>query len=300
MSEERQTSPGARLRASYAAGCIAVPGVFNALVARMAERARFEAIYLSGAALSAAAGLPDIGLLSMSELVEQARLITAASSLPLLVDADTGFGGPLNVERAVRELERAGVAGVQLEDQQLPKRCGHLSGKSLVSADEMEQKIRAAAAARRDPDFVIVARTDARGVEGFKAAIGRARRYLAAGADVIFPEALESRDEFAGFRRMIEAPLLANMTEFGRSPALSVAELEELGYRIALFPVSTLRAAMKATQRALEEISRAGSQQALLDSMQTRAELYDLLGYEGYETRDRAYFGASSGADRKR
>jgi methylisocitrate lyase len=271
-----------------------MPGVFNALVARMAERARFEGIYLSGAALSAAAGLPDIGLLSMSEIVEQARLITAASSLPLLVDADTGFGGPLNVERAVCELERAGAAGVQLEDQQLPKRCGHLSGKALVSAEEMEQKIRAAVGARLDPDFVIVARTDARGVEGFKAAAGRARRYLAAGADVIFPEALESREEFAAFRRMVEAPLLANMTEFGRSPALDVEQLNELGYCIALFPVSTLRVAMKAAQRALAEIGRSGSQQGVLDSMQTRAELYDLLGYEGYESRDQAYFGGSS------
>jgi methylisocitrate lyase len=300
MSEGKQMSPGARLRAAYSDGCIAMPGVFNALVARMAERARFEAIYLSGAALSAGAGLPDIGLLSMSELTEQARLITAASSLPLLVDADTGFGGPLNVERAVGELERAGAAGVQLEDQQLPKRCGHLSGKSLVSVEEMEQKIRAAAGARLDPDFVIVARTDARGVEGFKAAVGRARRYLAAGADVIFPEAPESREEFAGFSRTLEAPLLANMTEFGRSPALSVAQLDELGYRIALFPVSTLRAAMKAAERALEEIGRSGSQQTLLDSMQTRAELYDLLGYEGFETRDRAYFGSSANGDRKR
>ena len=153
-----------------------MPGVFNALVARMAERARFEGIYLSGAALSAGAGLPDIGLLSMSELTEQARLITAASGLPLLVDADTGFGGPLNLERAVREFERAGAAAIQIEDQELPKRCGHLSGKSLVSVEEMEQKIRAAASARRDPEFVIVARTDARGVEGFEAAVGRARR----------------------------------------------------------------------------------------------------------------------------
>jgi methylisocitrate lyase len=200
----------------------------------------------------------------------------------------------------VGELERAGAGGVQLEDQQLPKRCGHLSGKSLVSAEEMEQKIRAAARARLDPDFVIVARTDARAVEGFKAAVGRARRYLTAGADVIFPEALESRDEFAGFGRTLEAPLLANMTEFGRGPALSVTQLDELGYRIALFPVSTFRTAMKAAERALEEIGRSGSQQTLLDSMQTRAELYDLLGYEGYETRDRAYFGSSASSDRKR
>jgi methylisocitrate lyase len=274
-----------------------MPGAFNPLVAKMAERAGFEAIYLSGGALSAASGLPDVGLLSMSEFAERARGITAASSLPLLVDADTGFGGPLEVERAVGEFERAGAAGIQIEDQRLPKRCGHLSGKSLVSAGEMEQKIRAAASARSDPEFLIVARTDARGVDGLEAAVARSRRYLEAGADVIFPEALQSRGEFAGFRREIEAPLLANMTEFGRSPLLSVAELDELGYQIALFPVTTLRAAMKAAERALREISRSGSQQSLLDSMQTRAELYDLLGYRGYEERDRGYFRESSEGD---
>jgi methylisocitrate lyase len=274
-----------------------MPGVFNALVAMMAERVGFEGIYLSGAALSAASGLPDIGLLSMSEFVEQVRVVTAASSLPLLVDADTGFGGPLNVERAVREFERAGAAAIQIEDQQLPKRCGHLSGKSLVGVEEMEQKIRSAVSARFDPEFVIVARTDARGVEGFEAAVGRARRYLKAGADVVFPEALESREEFAGFRRAVEAPLLANMTEFGRSPLLTVAELSELGYRIALFPVTTFRAAIKAAERALEGIHRSGSQAEILDSMQSRAELYDLLGYEGYQKRDEAYFSESSDGD---
>jgi methylisocitrate lyase len=203
------------------------------------------------------------------------------------------------VERAVREFERAGAAAIQIEDQQLPKRCGHLPGKSLVSASEMGQKIRAAASARLDPEFVIVARTDARGVDGVEAAVGRARRYLGAGADVIFPEALQSRDELADFRRKIEAPLLANMTEFGRSPLLSVAELDELGYQVALFPVTTLRAAMKAAERVLQEISRSGSQHSLLDSMQTRAELYDLLGYEGYEGRDEAHPGESSNGDRE-
>lgn len=297
MTVEKSPSPGARLRASYADGCIAMPGVFNSLVAMMAERAGFEGMYLSGAALSAASGLPDIGLLSMSEFVDQVRVITAASSLPLLVDADTGFGGPLNAERTVREFERAGAAAIQIEDQQIPKRCGHLSGKSLVSPEEMEQKIRAAVSARLDPEFVIVARTDARGVEGFEAAVGRAHRYLEAGADVIFPEALPSREEFADFRRAIEAPLLANMTEFGRGPLLSVAELNELGYRIALFPVTTFRTAMKAAERALEEIGRSGSQEGILDSMQSRAELYDLLGYEGYEERDEAWFEESSGGD---
>ena len=297
MTVEKSPTPGARLRASYADGCIAMPGVFNSLVAMMAERAGFEGMYLSGAALSAASGLPDIGLLSMSEFVEQVRVITAASSLPLLVDADTGFGGPLNAERTVREFERAGAAAIQIEDQQIPKRCGHLSDKSLVSPEEMEQKIRAAVSARLDQDFVIVARTDARGAEGFEEAVGRAHRYLEAGADVIFPEALPSREEFADFRRAIEAPLLANMTEFGRGPLLSVAELNDLGYRIALFPVTTFRTAMKAAERALEEIRRSGSQEGILDSMQSRAELYDLLGYEGYEERDEAWFEESSGGD---
>lgn len=294
MPEGRDPSPGARLRAACSDRCIAMPGVANALVARMAERIGLEAIYLSGAALSARCGLPDIGLLSLGEVALEARAITAASSLPLLVDADTGFGGPLQVERAVRELERAGAAAVQIEDQQLPKRCGHLSGKALVGVEEMEQKIRAAASARLDPEFAVVARTDARGVEGFEAAVWRARRYLEAGADLIFPEALTSREEFAGFRRAVDAPLLANMTEFGRSPLLSVSELDEIGYRIALFPVTALRAAMRASQRALEEIHRSGSQRAILGSMQSRAELYDLLGYEGYEERDRACFGESS------
>jgi methylisocitrate lyase len=297
MTVEKSPSPGARLRASYADGCITMPGVFNSLVAMMAERAGFEGMYLSGAALSAASGLPDIGLLSMSEFVDQVRVITAASSLPLLVDADTGFGGPLNLERAVREFERAGTAAIQIEDQQNPKRCGHLSGKSLVGPEEMEQKIRAAVSARLDPEFVIVARTDARGVEGFEAAVGRAHRYLEAGADVIFPEALPSREEFADFRRAVEAPLLANMTEFGRGPLLSVAELNELGYRIALFPVTTFRTAMKAAERALEELRRFGSQEGILDSMQSRAELYDLLGYEGYQERDEAWFRRSTGRD---
>ncbi len=290
-------SPGARLRAAYAEGCVAVPGVFNALVALAAERAGYRAIYLSGAALSATEGLPDIGLLSMDQFVTRARSITSASGLPLLVDADTGFGGPLNVERTVKELERAGAAGIQLEDQQLPKRCGHLSGKTLVSSEEMVQKVRAAGAARWDKSFVIVARTDARGVEGFDAALERANSYVAAGADVIFPEALEGKKEFADFASEVERPLLANMTEFGRSPLLSVAELERLGYAIALFPVTALRVAMKAAEEALVGIAQHGSQSSLVGRMQTRAELYDLLGYDDYEERDRAYFGAGNSTD---
>src|SRR5437868_4852479 len=225
MNPSQGPSPGRRLRDAWAAEPIAVPGVFNPLVARMAERLGFRAVYLSGAALSACAAVPDVGLLTLTEFTEAARGITAAASLPLLCDADTGFGEALNVERAVRLFEAAGAAGIHLEDQELPKRCGHLSGKQLIDAEAMAAKLRAATAARRDDDFVIVARTDARGVTGFDDAVRRAQLYLEAGADAIFPEALESEPEFAAYAKAVHAPLLANMTEFGRSPNLDFATL---------------------------------------------------------------------------
>jgi methylisocitrate lyase len=257
----------------------------------MAERLGYRAAYLSGAALSAAAGLPDVGLLTLTEFVDQARTITLVTALPLIADADTGFGEALNVERAVRLFEAAGVAGIHLEDQQLPKRCGHLSGKQLVEPGEMAAKLRAAAAARRNPDFLLIARTDARGVTGFDDAVRRARLYLEAGADAIFPEALESADEFGRFARAVPAPLLANMTEFGKSPNLDFATLAGLGYRMVLYPVTALRAALRAAQDTLAELLQKGHQRDRLPQMLTRAELYDLLGYAGYEARDRAYFG---------
>ena len=287
-------SPGARLRAALAAGPVAIPGVFNALAARMAERAGFQAVYQSGAALSASlAGVPDVGLLTQTEFAEQGRYLAAAVNVPVLSDADTGFGEALSVERTVQLFESAGLAGLHLEDQQLPKRCGHLSGKSLVSREAMASKLAAAVAARRDPEFMLIARTDARGVEGLDAAIDRAQAYADAGADAIFPEALESRNEFARFAEAVNAPLIANMTEFGRSPLLSVAELGELGYAAVLFPVTLLRIAMQSIERGLAEIARQGTQQHLLDQMQTRAELYDLLGYVEFEERDQRYFGQS-------
>lgn len=284
-------SPGQRLRQAWQAQTIAVPGVFNALVAKMAERLGFQAVYLSGGALSAAYGVPDVGLLTLSEFVEAARTIAQATTLPLLCDADTGFGEALNVERTVRLLESAGAAGIHLEDQQLPKRCGHLSGKSLIDAEAMAAKIRAAAAARRDPGFVIIARTDARGVTGFDDAVRRAKLYLAAGADAIFPEALENVDEFRGFAQAVPATLLANNTEFGRSPNLDVAALAGLGYRLVLFPLTAFRAAMKSAHDVLRDLQGKGHQRDRLPEMLTRAELYDLLGYAGYEARDREYFG---------
>jgi methylisocitrate lyase len=265
--------------------------VFNALVGRMAERLGFQAIYLSGAALSASLGLPDVGLTTLSEFVDEARRITAATSLPLLCDADTGFGEALNVERTVRLFESAGVAGIHLEDQQLPKRCGHLSGKALVEPQGMVAKIRAAVAVRRDPDLVIVARTDARGVTSFDDAVRRARLYLEAGADAIFPEALENEEEFAAFAKAVPAVLLANNTEFGRSPNLDFARLAGMGYRMVLYPVTTLRVALRAARDVLTDIRERGHQRERLSQMLTRAELYDLLGYSGYEARDREYFG---------
>ncbi len=288
-------SPGARLRAAWTRSSIVIPGVFNALTAKLAERLGFEAAYLSGGALSAGwAGLPDIGLLTLNEFAEQAAVLARSTSLPLLCDADTGFGEPMNVERTVRLYEEAGAAGLHLEDQVMPKRCGHLTGKALVDTATMTAKIRAAVAARRDRNFVIVARTDARSVEGFDAAVDRSRSYVAAGADMIFPEALESSDEFGRFASLVEGPKLANMTEFGRSPLLSRDELAALGYCAVLFPLTAFRSAMRAAEQTLRELRELGTQRGLLDRMQTRAELYDLLGYTDWEARDRAYFDGST------
>ena len=285
-------TPGDRLRAAWTDRPIMIPGVFNALTAKMAERLGYQAVYLSGGALSAGwAGLPDVGLLTLTEFADQAAILAGATTLPLLCDADTGFGEAINVERTVRLYENAGAAGLHLEDQVLPKRCGHLTGKGVIDARDMASKIRAAVSARRDPGFVIVARTDARSVEGFDSAVDRARRYLDAGADMIFPEALESLDEFARFAQEVDAPLLANLTEFGRGPLLTFDELTGLGYRAVLYPLTAFRAAMRAAEETLTQLRDHGTQRDILGRMQTRAELYDLLGYDQWETRDREYFG---------
>ena len=273
-------TPGARLREAWSAGPIMIPGAFNALLAKQAERLGFPAVYFSGGALSAGwAGLPDVGLLTQTEFSEQAAVLARATKLPVLCDADTGFGEALNVERTVRLYEEAGVAGLHLEDQLMPKRCGHLSGKSLIDSASMAAKIRAAVSARRDRDFVIVARTDAAIVEGFDAAVGRAKDYLAAGADMIFPEALETAEQFARFAREVKAPLVANMTEFGRSPLIPFDELAAMGFTAAIYPLSAFRAAMNAAGEVLKTLREQGTQRDMLDRMQTRAELYDLLGY---------------------
>ncbi len=285
------SSPGERLRRAWAERPIMIPGAFNALTARLAEQVGFSAVYLSGGALAAGwAGVPDIGLLTLTEFVEQAAVLARATSLPLLCDADTGFGEAINVARTVRLFEDAGAAGLHLEDQVLPKRCGHLTGKNLVEAEAMAAKVRAAVASRRDPAFVIVARTDARSVEGFDAAVSRARTYLEAGADMIFPEALESEEEFARFADEVRAPLIANMTEFGRGPLLSIGQLGNMGYRAALFPLTPFRAAMRAAEDVLRHLHAHGTQRDLLGKMQTRAELYEAIGYADWEERDRSYF----------
>jgi methylisocitrate lyase len=278
---DRTTTPGQILRATVAETAIQVPGAPNALAGRMIEEAGFSAVYLSGGSLSAGVlAMPDIGLFTLTELVQQVEYLTSRVDFPVIVDADTGFGGIANVERTVAQLERAGAAAIQLEDQELPKRCGHLPGKTLVPAADMCAKLRAAAAARTDESTVIIGRTDARGVEGLDSALDRARQYAAAGADWIFPEALTSREEFQAFADAIDRPLVANMTEFGKSPLLDFDELAAMGYRVVLYPVTLLRVAMKAMESILTMLAADGTQRELLDLMQTREELYDLLGYE--------------------
>jgi len=281
----------ARLRERLASGALLrFPGAFSPLVARVIEDVGFDGVYVSGAALAADLALPDIGLTTLTEVAARGGQIAASTRLPVLIDADTGFGEPLNVARTVTALERAGLAGCHIEDQVNPKRCGHLDHKQVVSRDEMVRRVRAAVAAREDPGFVICARTDARAVEGLEAAIERARAYVAAGADMIFPEALEDEREFERFRAALDVPLLANMTEFGKSPLLDVPTLTSLGINVVIYPVTTLRLAMGAVEAGLRAIAEAGSQAALVERMQTRARLYELLEYERYGAFDDEIF----------
>ena len=289
MTPERSTlSKGQRLRELLTTRTVAIPGAFNALTALQIERAGYEIVYVSGAAVSAARGLPDIGLISLVEMAGDAAAIAKAVAIPTIVDADTGYGPPSAVMEAVRAFEQAGVAGMQIEDQEAAKKCGHLSGKRLIPVFDMVAKIKAAVQARRDRHFVIVARTDARTVDGMEAAIQRARAYVSAGADVLFPEALLSAEEFGTFalevkKAGVHVPLIANMTEFGKTPYLSVAEFESLGYRGVLFPASTLRVAARAIDKLLVELKFFGSQRDWLDHMMTRHDLYELLRYENDE-----------------
>jgi methylisocitrate lyase len=260
-----------------------MPGVFNALSARCATDAGAAALYLSGGALTNAnLGVPDIALATLTEFAQQAAFVTAVTGLPVLSDADTGFGEANNTRRTVIELERAGLAGIHLEDQTSPKRCGHLEGKTLIPTDHMQEKIRAAVAAKSDPDFFIMARTDARHVEGLDGAIERANAYRKSGADGIFPEGLTSRDEFAAFRDSVDGPLLANMTEFGQTPFLSVSEFSDLGYQLVIFPVTVMRGVLKTMDELYTELVTTGTQREMMDRLRTRGELYERLEYSRY------------------
>ncbi len=272
----------ANLRSLISRGVVMMPGAFNALSAKMIQREGFDAMYLSGAVLSnSVGGVPDVGMMTLTEARDHAAHIASATTIPMIMDADTGYGdGPFNVARTVRVLESVGVSGVHIEDQEFPKRCGHIDGKRLISADEMCERIASAAAAKTSSDFLLLARTDARGVEGYDEAVIRAHKYIQAGADGIFPEALQNRQEFERFANDVDTILLANMTEFGKTPYLTADEFGQMGYNIVIYPVTLQRLVMKTVENSLRALKRDQSQQSLVDQMQTRQELYDLLDYD--------------------
>ncbi|MBI1392862.1 MAG: methylisocitrate lyase [Alphaproteobacteria bacterium] len=266
------------------------PGAFNPLCAQMIERKGFDGVYVSGAVMSADLCLPDIGIATMTEFVERGRQIARVTDLPAFIDIDTGFGEPMAAARTVMMMEEAGLAGCHIEDQVMPKRCGHLDGKEIVPTEIMIQRVKAASDAKRDPDFVLIARSDARAVEGLDASIDRMKAYVDAGADMIFPEAMKSVAEFEAVRAALDVPILANMTEFGKSRLLNTKELEDLGFNVVIYPVTTLRLAMGACDRGLDAILRDGDQNGILGDMQHRRDLYDLLRYHDYNKFDESIF----------
>jgi methylisocitrate lyase len=277
--------PG-EIRRQIKSGFVVAAGVFNGISAIQAERAGFRTLYLSGSGVAACMGLPDLSFTTMTEVVNEVGRITDVTKSPLIVDVDTGFGEPINVTRTIRQVEKAGGSAIHLEDQVLPKKCGHLSGKKIVPEEEMVHKIRAAVSARKNPDFLIIARTDARSVLGVEEAIRRSNIYLETGADMIFTEALESENEFRKFAREVRGDLLANMTEFGKSPLLSTQQLKDIGYRAVIFPLTAFRTSLKATQNAYEKLYSEGTQVEMLNSMMSRNEFYEVIGYHEYEKED--------------
>src|SRR5215470_10080722 len=295
---ERLNSAGARLRAAVEAERpLQVVGAINAYSALLAARTGFRAIYLSGAGVANASfGLPDLGMTSLDEVCEDVRRITSACDLPLLVDADTGWGGAFNIARTCAELIKSGAGGLHLEDQVAAKRCGHRPGKALVDTAEMVDRIKAAVDGRTDPQFVIMARTDAHAVEGQQAAVDRAAAYVEAGADMIFAEALKTLDEYKQFTSVIRVPVLANITEFGQTPLFTTTELGSVGDRLVLYPLSAFRAMSRAALAVYGAIRKDGTQKSVIDQMQTRAELYDVLGYHEYEQTLDKLFGKNTGA----
>lgn len=266
------------------------PGAYNPMVAMLIQQTGFDGVYVSGAVMANSLGLPDIGMTTLTEVSQTASSIARVTDLPTIMDIDTGFGETMSVARTVKELIYLGIAGCHIEDQINPKRCGHLDNKELVSTKKMVQKVKAAADAKSDPNFLLIARTDARGVEGLDAAIDRAKAYVDAGADMIFPEAMKDESEFEAFRKALDVPLLANMTEFGKSRLLSKTELENLGFNLVIYPVTTQRIAMHAVENGLKTIKAEGSQESLLDTMQTRKRLYEVLHYEDYNAYDASLY----------
>lgn len=287
----KDTKKAASFKSQLASGkLLRFVGAWSPYIALMVEKLQFDGVYISGAGVANDLGFPDIGLTTLSEVTERGRYIARCTSLPTMIDADTGFGETMNVARTIRELEEAGISSCHMEDQVNPKRCGHLDNKDLVSRDAMVQKIAAGAKSRRNPDFVICARTDARGVEGLEKAIDRAKAYVDAGADMIFPEALADEKEFEKFRKEVKVPLLANMTEFGKSRLFSTTELTNLGYNMVIYPMTTFRIAMGAIEAGLKELHEKGTQEGLLDKMQTRKRLYEVLEYDQYNSFDQNLF----------
>lgn len=289
------TKSAAEKRADFRKGLasgklLQFPGAFNPLCAQMIERKAFDGVYISGAVMAADLCLPDIGLATMTEFVNRGRQIANVTDLPAFIDIDTGFGEPMAAARTVRCMEEAGLSGCHIEDQVMPKRCGHLDGKEIVPTEIMVQRVKAAAEAKRDPNFVLIARSDARAVEGLDASIDRMKAYVDAGADMIFPEAMKSEQEFEAVRKALDVPILANMTEFGKSRLLNKKELEELGFNVVIYPVTTLRLAMGACDRGLDAILRDGDANGILDEMQHRRDLYDLLRYGDYNKFDESIF----------
>jgi len=281
----------AGLRKALASGeLLRFPGAFNPLSAKLIADKGFEGVYISGAVISADLGLPDIGLTTLTEVAARAQQISRLTDLPSLVDADTGFGEPMNVARTVQALEDAGVSGLHIEDQVNPKRCGHLDGKSVVDSDTAIKRIRAAADARRDANLLIMARTDIRGIDGLEAAITRAKQLVDAGADAIFPEAMANLEEFEAVRTAVDVPILANMTEFGKSDLFTTQQLADVGVNIVIYPVSLLRLAMGAAEAGLDTLVAEGTLKPTVPTMQTRARLYELLDYESYNTFDSGVF----------
>ncbi len=281
----------ARFRENLASGrLLRMPGAFNPLSARLIERKGFDGVYISGAVLSADLGLPDIGLTTLTEVAARGAQIARVTDLPSLIDADTGFGEPMNAARTVQEMENAGISGLHIEDQVNPKRCGHLDGKEVVGVDVAARRVRAAVEGRRDPNFLIMARTDVRAVEGLDAAKDRAKALVDAGADAIFPEAMRTLEEFEAIRQAVDVPVLANMTEFGKSELFTTSQLESVGINLVIWPVSLLRMAMGAAERALDTLLDEGALASRLGDMQHRAELYELLDYEHYNHFDTNVF----------